>query len=679
MIYETDHDSWNRPRELRKDMPHVCGVFFGLFFLYLWSMPATVVMEDDGLFLTTIWSSGVAHPPGYPLYVLLGELAVLLPFGSVALRVHLLSGLLGAIVCVCLWYLLRRLLPERGAATLGALALGVSQAFWSQAIIAEVYILNVLLFLCLLLLCMRCAELPEKKAAACLPWLGLLYGLGLSNHWPLLALSTPGLACVLWPRRRVLWRQLPRSLPGLCLGLLPYAWMVSRSLQDPLISFYGPLDSWGKFWFFVSREGYAEVDQSSTAGWWDKGQYLLFVLREVWRQFSPAGVALILYGFFHQWRWFPRSFCIGLVLVGPASILLLVGSLGFDYVPLEQSVFRVYPLLFYLVCAVWLACGVSGVFRRGWWFVSCLRFLPAALSCGLLALSVSQSLPENYRARDFWARDYAVRVLSGLPENAALFLGSDMEVGSVMYMSLVEKVRQDVRVYSPIGIFFANRLFQPFEATENLRRTRLREHVLRNAEATHYVFGYENEYGTREWGATRQVLPNQTKDVFVFVPGKKELEWYRWLSEYEPHPHPWNLAHHEELLGLACANIVAHLKRSVLENADPHALTEWRRRLCVGLEGKLVLAEDMLSGEKADWERAYVLLQRISAEKRKFWTKRTAALWGYYMAVYYHQNGQKKLAKEHALSSASLWKDPAHLKDLHIFILEETSSEETTD
>ena len=84
-------------------------------------------------------------------------------------------------------------MPGRVAPVLAALALGLSPAFWSQSIIAEVYTPNTLFAFTLLWLALR--EGPLWAMA-------LLFGLSLSNHWPLMLLVAPAYAVLLWPRRR---------------------------------------------------------------------------------------------------------------------------------------------------------------------------------------------------------------------------------------------------------------------------------------------------------------------------------------------------------------------------------------------------------------------------------------------------------------------------------------------
>ena len=140
----------------KHEWPHLLAVFLFTLLVYLWSAPRTVVLEDDGLFILAAYFNGIAHPPGYPLYTLLGHFMTKLPFGSVAYRVHMLSALFGALGCAGLWWFMRHLLVGRIYAYTVSLAFGFSQVYWSQAIIAEVYTLNVLLFLMLMILFNKC-------------------------------------------------------------------------------------------------------------------------------------------------------------------------------------------------------------------------------------------------------------------------------------------------------------------------------------------------------------------------------------------------------------------------------------------------------------------------------------------------------------------------------------------
>ena len=176
-------------------------VFILVLSLYLWSMPGTVVLEDDGLFILAGWFNGVAHPPGYPLYTLLAYLATHLPVAmTVAWKSHALSALLGALACCFVSMATRELLDSRLAAVTAGVGYGVSEVFWSQAIIAEVYTLNSLLFFLAVWLCLRFQQ-QGKYPLPVLYTVAFICGLGLSNHWPLFILSSPLLLGILWPWR----------------------------------------------------------------------------------------------------------------------------------------------------------------------------------------------------------------------------------------------------------------------------------------------------------------------------------------------------------------------------------------------------------------------------------------------------------------------------------------------
>jgi len=80
-------------------------LFVGSFPLYVSTMAPSVVPGDAAEFQFVPYVLGIAHPPGYALYILLGKLFTLLPLGSVAYRMNLFTALCGALT-VSLTYLI---------------------------------------------------------------------------------------------------------------------------------------------------------------------------------------------------------------------------------------------------------------------------------------------------------------------------------------------------------------------------------------------------------------------------------------------------------------------------------------------------------------------------------------------------------------------------------------------
>src|SRR5438046_10574701 len=88
---------------------------------------------------------GVAHPPGYPLFTMLGHIFSLLPLGPIPFRVNLLSVICDALTVGIVFLTAFRLSQSRLASVMGALVLALNLLFWSWSLVAEVFPLNNLL------------------------------------------------------------------------------------------------------------------------------------------------------------------------------------------------------------------------------------------------------------------------------------------------------------------------------------------------------------------------------------------------------------------------------------------------------------------------------------------------------------------------------------------------------
>ena len=130
-------------------------VFLFVFLVYLYCMAPTVSFWDCGEFIACSYILGIPHPPGTPLFVLIGRVFTLLPlFSSIAPRVNFISVLFSS-VTVWLSYLLivriaghffkgkessgwSRIATYVGGVS-GSLFLGFSSIYWSNSVEAEVY------------------------------------------------------------------------------------------------------------------------------------------------------------------------------------------------------------------------------------------------------------------------------------------------------------------------------------------------------------------------------------------------------------------------------------------------------------------------------------------------------------------------------------------------------------
>ncbi|MFC1477720.1 protein O-mannosyl-transferase family [candidate division KSB1 bacterium] len=184
-----------------KEKEHVfCAVFTFLASLvvYLVTIARTVSLWDCGEFITSSATLGVPHPPGAPLYLLVGRLFSLLPLGSdIAYRVNLISALSSALTVMILYLIIVRLIKEYygapakfeqklvvyGGAVIGALTFAFTDTFWFNATESEVYALSMLLTsLSLYLALLWMDQYQEASSLRLLLLCFYLFGLAVGVH-----------------------------------------------------------------------------------------------------------------------------------------------------------------------------------------------------------------------------------------------------------------------------------------------------------------------------------------------------------------------------------------------------------------------------------------------------------------------------------------------------------------
>ncbi len=125
--------------------------------VYIRTLTPTVPFWDSGEFIATSYILGLPHPPGNPVYTMLGRMMSLLPLGGVAWKVNFMSALASALAAFFTflivvrslrrWYADQPMTPARQlACAVGGLTaaffVAFSNSFWDSAIEAEVYSLS---------------------------------------------------------------------------------------------------------------------------------------------------------------------------------------------------------------------------------------------------------------------------------------------------------------------------------------------------------------------------------------------------------------------------------------------------------------------------------------------------------------------------------------------------------
>ena len=87
--------------------------FFIPLIIYILTMAPTTSFWDCGEFISTSYILGVPHPPGAPLYLLLGNIFSSLPiFSDIGARVNLISPIVSALSVMFLYLIIVYLIEE---------------------------------------------------------------------------------------------------------------------------------------------------------------------------------------------------------------------------------------------------------------------------------------------------------------------------------------------------------------------------------------------------------------------------------------------------------------------------------------------------------------------------------------------------------------------------------------
>jgi hypothetical protein len=416
-------------------MTDVLAVFAAAFSLDLACLYPVIAPRDSADMAAAAMTLGVAHPPGYPLYSILGRAwLVIFPWGNPAYRLNTLSALAGAAATAVLFVLVRRRAGTLGGAAAAALWT-LSAPLWKFSLLEEKYALHALFAVVLLALAEGERETVFPRARLS----GLLLGLGLVNHQSLLF----WIPCVAW-----LWRaeasrcgvrlsSLAASAAApLATGLALYAFVWIRlgafgpALATVLRSRYGTT---------TLSAGYAGALTPERAG-----ELLAYAVRGVADAVGWTAAAAALIGAVLAWRADrPRAsaWLLGAAFAGPAFIAMT----RFDPSNwVARTALEPAFMLPALVAAAFAGEAVGALARRSAALSAvAVVLLPAA------ALSTRSPLPEH--RDDFLAYDYARDLRRAVPPGGALLAKGDTAAFGLRWLALLEPETRP-REAAPAGL-----------------------------------------------------------------------------------------------------------------------------------------------------------------------------------------------------------------------------------
>jgi Protein of unknown function (DUF2723) len=438
--------------EMARDRALGGALGLAFFALYLATLCRTVYWYDSAEYATAATVLGIPHPPGYPLYTLVGHVFTWLPLEA-AVAVNAMSAVFAALAVGLSYGLVRELGAGRLGAAVGAATLGGSELFWSQALIAEVYTpaIAALAAVTWLVVRGRRLERPGLMIAG-----AFLAGLSLGLHLSI-ATCGVGLAFLVASRGCESMRQVfslraigsrvrlaLAALAATFAGSLIFLYLPLRAGMDPVLNVGDP-SSWDGFVWHITggnyRNWFGGIDELHRAA---------LVGEMFYDQILVLGVALAMAG---VWGCARRSAIVAVALAAMAAGNVLY---FLDY--------RVHDIEVFFLPSIAVACWLVGMGAD--WALAMAgervgdsrRAQVVRLAAAVLALFPALLVPANCnavdRSGDRTAEEFARVLITGLPRNAVIVnftTPPEWKADAVFgfYYQKAMGARPDVRVIAP--------------------------------------------------------------------------------------------------------------------------------------------------------------------------------------------------------------------------------------
>ncbi|MGB1250675.1 MAG: DUF2723 domain-containing protein [Candidatus Promineifilaceae bacterium] len=425
---------WHHP------VPTRWSVWLSLLLSYIFPIYAATLGRDVGMadtfeFQVTAPQMGIAHPTGYPLYLILGKLWTLLPFGrTVAMRLNVGTMVYALIALALIAHLLYRIFNLKASSALLATTLGLLPTFWSQAISAEVYTLHAIFVSAILLGTLRLfsAKTIEQQERTAIK-LALICGFGMTNHVTTVLLA-PAIAVAFVTQK--FWRWHYNS----------FAKMALAAISPLILYLYLPLrwqavngEAMGLWRLFEWVTGTRFAGALVWRAWLDdptRWGIIGRIYQQEWGNFGLLVIALGLLALFaHHWR-----FALSVLL---AWVAFSFYALNY-YVP-DLNVFMLPAQIMMAIC--WASLPAVLILRvRDWG-----RFRPIPHLLLILMLSAAALRAVNtYKQVDASAPNellaWAQTTLAQPLANGAAILADSDKFPTLYYLQQAEGVRPDLEI-----------------------------------------------------------------------------------------------------------------------------------------------------------------------------------------------------------------------------------------
>lgn len=431
-------------------------LFFLVLPLYLHNLSRGIYAGDTGLLVTASYVGGVAHPPGYPLFMILGFLVTRLSYVlsySPAFLVGLISALSTSLAIVIYFRLAFKLTKNLLVSFISSLVAATIYIMWLLAVIPEVFALNSFFALLLLYLSLL---YTQSKSSASLYVLAFFLGLSLTNHLTIISIF-PSILLIIFPQLKRVFKSEKRVLlTGVLIifaGLLPYLYVVISSLLKPAVD-WAHITGIQSFVSFVLRERYGTTSLGyfEAPGLINRSLALSGYLNFLVTNCTYPTLVLCAIGALTQlWKRSRFGVAIFLAFVLSGPVFFIYAGFPFD-TQFHAGVAERFMALSIIELLLFLPIGISLFSKKIGSYFS--RPMYTIFFSGIFILIPIQLLIINFPKTDLSGNtlgdNLGKNYLGSLPKKSILLLASDTSLFNTLYVQHGLHTRSDIIVLNAL-------------------------------------------------------------------------------------------------------------------------------------------------------------------------------------------------------------------------------------
>ena len=445
-------------------IPYLLSILF--FIIYILTLSPTLSFIDSGELATVCYTLGIAHPTGYPLFTLVGNLfSKLALFNSEIYTLNLMCALFGAIALIFFYkfcYIMfsgindskaksskakkENLIAHNNkfiiiiASVASVISLALSNNYWSQVLSIEVYSLHILLISISLFLFVKAIEKPLNKEKiekeTIKEWFVFAFVLGLcfTNHTSTIFLL-PGYIFLFFYQYKFgkpVFRLLAIMLIPFFVALSLYLYLPIRASMEPLLNWGNPSTLKTFIWHLSGKQYSIWIFSSLN----EMKNQMSYFMKIVSSDFIYLPIVAAFFGAINLFINHRKYFYLTSILFFTCFIL----ASNYSIVDIDS-----YFLLAYFIIAVWVGSGIL-------WIYSMFKekYKTNKILIGLL-LVIPLIEIFNYSKADesnnYLVEDYTMNVFNSIePNGIILSFQWDTWLSASYYFQHVKGIRKDIVV-----------------------------------------------------------------------------------------------------------------------------------------------------------------------------------------------------------------------------------------